>query len=303
MSTRGPIPDDPLKLPAEAAGWHPAQARSADFSAKSNLALAFISLPRDKRQDMNVFYTFCRLIDDIADTDTLPPEQKTDLLNAWRSALTSPAAASTDAAGLLVDKLHGLMAKYPIPVEHLLEVIAGVEMDVDGRQYQTFEQLRTYCHRVASVVGLVSIEIFGYRDPSCHRYAVDLGMALQLTNIIRDVGVDLDNGGRIYLPTEDLERFGYTTADLRARTNDARFKALMKFEAKRAEGFYRSATSNLAARDRCSMTAAEIMREIYWKLLKDIRNDRFDVFAKRYRLSKGRKLWTLLLTTLRTRWA
>ncbi len=285
-----------------AAAWHPAQARSADFSSKSNLALAFLSLSRAKRQDMNVFYTFCRLVDDIADAETLPSEEKSSLLQAWREALTSPVQPDEGGA-LLVAELHGLMARYPIPVEHLLEIIAGVEMDVSGRHYQTFEQLRTYCHRVASVVGLVSIEIFGYADPSCRQYAVDLGLALQLTNIIRDVGVDLDNGGRIYLPTEDLERFGYTPADLRARTNDKRFKALMQFEANRAEEFYRSARRHLAPRDRRAMTAAEIMREIYWRLLRDIRRDRYDVFAKRYRLSKPRKLWTLFVTALRSRWA
>lgn len=298
MNARGSIADDEL---AEAANWHPARARSADFSAKSNLALAFLCLPPAKRQDMNVFYTFCRLVDDIADTGTLPPEEKAELLNAWRTALATPAPAGTDANALLVSELHALMAKYPIPVEHLLEIIAGVEMDVGGKQYHTFEQLRTYCHRVASVVGLVSIEVFGYEDPSCRQYALDLGMALQLTNIIRDVGVDLDNGGRIYLPMEDLERFGYTTADLRARTNDKRFQALMKFESARAEEFYRSALTHLSSRDRRSMTAAEIMREIYWKLLKDIRADRFNVFARRYRLSKPRKVWTLFVTMLRTR--
>ena len=248
-----------------------------------------------------MFYTFCRRVDDIADAETPPPEEKTELLQAWRAALTRPVPDGRNRA-LLVEELHGLMARYPVPVEHLLEIIAGVEMDVGGRHYQTFEQLRTYCHRVASVVGLVSIEIFGYQDPSCRQYALDLGMALQLTNIIRDVGVDLDNGGRIYLPTEDLERFGYTPADLRARTNDKRFKALMQFEARRAEEFYRSARQHLAPRDRRAMTAAEIMREVYWKLLKDIRDDRYDVFTKRYRLGKIRKFWTLLVTTLRCRW-
>ena len=286
----------------EADNWHPARARAADFSGKSNLALAFLSLGRAKRRDMDVFYTFCRLVDDIADAETLPPEEKSRLLQAWRDALTDPAPASENGALLAVD-LHGLMTRYPIPVEHLLEIIAGVEMDVAGRQYQTFEQLRTYCHRVASVVGLVSIEIFGYTDPSARQYAVDLGMALQLTNIIRDVGVDLDNGGRIYLPTEDLERFGYTAADLRARTHDKRFRALMRFEADRAEGFYQAARRHLARPDRLPMTAAETIVAIHSKPLHDIRHDHSDVFAKRYRLSKARKLWMLFMTALRCRWA
>ncbi len=286
-----------MSAPASVHDWHPDQARAADFSSKSNLALAFLCLPREKRRDMDVFYTFCRLVDDIADESALPPEEKANLLNAWRQALTTPAGSSD----LLAGQLHGLMAKYAIPDEHLLEIIAGVEMDVAGKQYQTFEQLRTYCHRVASVVGLVSIEIFGYRDASTRQYALDLGMALQLTNIIRDVGVDLDNGGRVYLPTEDLARFGYTPADLRAHVHDKRFRALMKFEADRAEGFYRSARQHLTARDRRSMVAAEIMHAVYHKLLQDMRADRYEVFAKRYRLSKARKLWTLLTTALRTR--
>ena len=285
------------------AALHPSQARAADYAGRSNLALAFLSLPRDKRADMNVFYTFCRLVDDIADSDTLPPEEKTTLLNAWRDALHQPSTVLPSPEPKMTDQLRTLIAKYHLPVEHFTEIIAGVEMDVFSRQYATFEQLRAYCYRVASVVGLVSIEIFGYHDESCRQYAVDLGLALQLTNIIRDVGGDLDNGERIYLPLEDLERFGYPPADLRARVYDQRFRALMDFEARRAEEFYRKAVAQLSARDRRSMVAAEIMRAIYWRLLQKIRRSRYEVFSSRHRLSKPRKLWTLLATALRSRWA
>ena len=252
---------------------------------------------------MNVFYTFCRLVDDIADSDTLPPEEKTALLNAWRDALRHPSADPSDAEPKMTDQLRALIAKYRLPVEHFTEIIAGVEIDVFSRQYATFEQLRAYCYRVASVVGLVSIEIFGYRDESCRQYAVDLGLALQLTNIIRDVGVDLDNGGRIYLPLEDLERFGYPPADLRARVYDKRFRALMDFEARRAEEFYQRAKEQLSARDRRSMVAAEIMHAIYWRLLQKIRRSHYQVLSTRHRLSKPRKLWTLFVTAMRSRWA
>ncbi len=289
--------------PSEDAALHPAHARAADYAGRSNLALAFLSLPKDKRADMNVFYTYCRLVDDIADSDRLPSEEKTALLNAWREALRQPSAVGSDAELRLTDQIQTLIAKYRLPVEHFTEIIAGVEMDVISRQYATFEQLRAYCYRVASVVGLVSIEIFGYHDESCRQYAVDLGLALQLTNIIRDVGVDLDNGGRIYLPLEDLERFGYPPADLRARVYDQRFRALMDFEAQRAEGFYRKAVAGLSPRDRRSMVAAEIMRAIYWQILQKIRAGRYQVFDVRHRLSKPRKLWTLFLTALRSRWA
>ena len=287
-------PDDPTTL-------HPARARAADYAARSNLALAFLILPRDKRADMNVFYTFCRLVDDIADAPALPPDEKTALLNAWRDALNHLPPPGPEHG--LTGQLAALIEKYRLPVAHFHEIVAGVEMDIYSRQYATFEQLRAYCYRVASVVGLVSIEIFGYREESCRQYAVDLGLALQLTNIIRDVGADLDNGERIYLPMEDLERFGYTPADLRARVYDKRFRALMDFEVQRAREYYRRAVAELSPRDRRSMVAAEIMRRVYWQILEKIRRSRYQVFTIRHRLGKPRKLWTLLFTALRTRWA
>jgi phytoene synthase len=291
-------------IAAAAQLWSPAQAVVADYSRASNLALAFLVLPRDKRADMNVFYTFCRLVDDIADSPEHPPAEKSALLAGWRGAITAAPAASAPAAGqpaLLQDQLEALIAKYRLPREHFLEIIAGVEMDLSGRHYATFEELRVYCHRVASVVGLVSIEIFGCRETGCRQYALDLGLALQLTNIIRDVGVDLDNGGRIYLPLEDLDRFGYSPADLHARIYDGRFRALLEFEAQRAQGFYESAVRARPAGDRRALVAAEIMRAIYWRLLQRMQRDRFHVFGRRYRLSTPHKLALMLGTYLRSR--
>ncbi len=286
---------------------HPAQARTEDYSGRSNLALAFLCLAREKRADMNVFYTFCRVVDDIADSPALPPEDKAALLNSWRnlihraSDLTVAASRSSDSP-LLADGLRNLILRYQLNQEYLLDIITGVEMDLTGRRYDSFEQLRVYCYRVASVVGLVSIEIFGYHDEETKQYAVDLGLALQLTNIIRDVAVDLDNGGRIYLPLEDLERFGYTPADLRSRVYDKRFQALMAFEAKRAEDFYRSALAHLHPVDRRSMVAAEIMRAIYWRLLRTIQRGRYRVFERRFRLNTPHKLLVMLGVVLRNRW-
>ena len=285
------------------ANWHPARAVTADYSRRSNLALAFLSLSPEKRRDMDVFYTYCRLVDDIADSSALPPEEKSALLQAWREALQTPQVAGSAPENRLIGQIHELIAKYHLSSTHFLEIIAGVEMDVAGHRYITFEQLRAYCYRVASVVGLVSIEIFGYQDERCRQYAIELGLALQMTNIIRDVGIDLDNGGRVYLPLEDLERFGYTPADLRGKTYDKRFRMLMEFEAKRADAFYRSAVVALPAVDRRSMTAAESMRAIYWRLLTKIRRSRFDVLTRRHRLSTPHKLGILLFTTLQSRWA
>ncbi len=286
--------------------WHPAHAVTGDYSRRSNLALAFLWLPREKRRDMDVFYTFCRLVDDIADSDELPLETKREQLAAWRAVVTSPpspAQAGPAADCLLAAEVRALMAKYRIAPELMQEIITGVEMDLAGALYQTFEELHTYCYRVASAVGLVSIEIFGYRDPGCRQYAIDLGLALQLTNIIRDVGVDLDNGGRIYLPLEDLARFGYSVEDLQRRVQDARFTALMVFEARRAEEYYRRAVRELPPVDRRSMVAAEIMRAVYRKILVRVQAGGYRVLVKRYRLSKPAKVTTLLVAALNNWWA
>jgi len=180
--------------------------------SKSNLALAFISLGRERRRDMTTFYAFCRVVDDIADTAALAPAQKQDQLIKWRGWVR----AGTSDEPILAADVRALMAKYHLPAEMLDEIIAGVEMDLHKASYATFSELRTYCYHVASAVGLVSIEIFGYRDPACKEYAVQLGLALQITNIIRDVGRDLEKG-RIYLPGEDLERFGYSEDELRQK--------------------------------------------------------------------------------------
>jgi phytoene synthase len=149
--------------------------------------------------------------------------------------------------------------------------------------------LQTYCYRVASAVGLVSIEIFGYRNEACKQYAIDLGMALQLTNILRDIREDWENGGRIYLPVEDLDRFQYSAEDLAAGVHDDRFVRLMNFEADRAKGFYQKAAAILPPEDRRSMTPARIMAEVYGRILRKMRSEGFRVFEKRYRLGTLRK--------------
>ena len=252
--------------------------------SKSNLALAFVALGRERRNDITIFYAFCRVIDDIADSPDAAPEEKAKELRAWRGWIR---VSGPDEPALARD-LRGLYAKYAITPAMLEEIIDGVEMDLGNVRYQTFEELRVYCYRVASAVGLVSIEIFGYRDPACREYAIELGLALQVTNIIRDVGKDL-GFGRIYLPLEDLARFGYSEDELRARTYNDAFVELMEFEAERAKQFFSKAAALLPRRDRRSMVAAEIMASVYHALLRRMRGDRFRVFDKEYRLSKIEK--------------
>ena len=252
--------------------------------SKSNLALAFVALGRERRNDITIFYAFCRVIDDIADSPDTTAREKAIGLKAWRTWIRRSAPGEPALAG----DVRGLYAKYAITPPMLDEIIDGVEMDLGNVRYETFEELRLYCYRVASAVGLVSIEIFGYRNAACRDYAIQLGLALQVTNIIRDVGKDLGNG-RIYLPQEDLARFGYSEADLRARTHNDAFVQLMDFEASRAEDFFSRAAALLPREDRRSMVAAEIMASVYHALLRRMKADRFRVFEKEYRLSKIEK--------------
>ena len=263
-------------------------------TSKSNLALAFVSLGRERRRDITTFYAFCRVIDDIADDVDLGVEEKRRRLNDWRAWLR---ASGPNESSFAAD-VRELMKKYPITPEMLEEIIAGVEMDLSIRRYQTFDELRVYCYRVASAVGLVSIEIFGYRNPACKEYAVELGLALQTTNIMRDVGKDL-RADRIYLPAEDLARFNYSEKELFAAANPSeggqdrqhneRFVELMEFEAARARKFFANAAAVLPEEDRKAMVAAEIMGSIYRGLLRRMELDKFRVFEREYGLNKLEK--------------
>lgn len=188
----------------------------------------------------------------------------------------------------LAGDVRRLIDKYSLTPEMLEEIIAGVKMDLHISRYATFEDLRVYCYRVASAVGLVSIEIFEYRNPACKEYAIQLGLALQMTNIIRDVGKDL-RSGRIYLPQEDLALFGYSETELQDRQYNKRFVDLMSFEAQRTEDFFARATGLLPIEDRKSMIAAEIMASVYHALLQRMKRDGFRVFEKEYALTRLEK--------------
>ena len=252
--------------------------------SKSNLALAFVSLGKERRQDITTFYAFCRVVDDIADSDTLTTAEKAQGLAAWRRWVMH----AEEGEDPLAPEVRALISKYHLTPAMLEEIIAGVEMDLTTSRYATWEELRVYCYRVASAVGLVSIEIFGYRNPRCKDYAVELGLALQTTNIIRDVGKDM-RLGRIYLPQDEIARFGYSEAELLgARPNDA-FLALMQFQAQRSHAFYARAAALLPREDRRSMVAAEIMASVYRSLLRQIEADGFRIFEKEYRLNRLQK--------------
>jgi phytoene synthase len=254
--------------------------------AKSNLAFALRVLPLERRADMVVFYAFCRTMDDLADAPGLPAGRRFADLAAWKDGLLHGFSNPTT----LQRQVLALRDARAIPTDLLLAIIDGCQMDLHPQRFETWDDLSEYVWRVACAVGLVSIRLFGCQDPGAERYAVALGRALQLTNILRDIREDHDNGGRVYLPLEDLARFQYTEADLSMRVRDDRFLALMAFEADRADGLFREAAAALPAADRRSLAPARIMQEIYQHLLGRMRSDGFRVFDRRYSVSKIRKL-------------
>ena len=254
--------------------------------AKSNLAFALNILPKERRDDMVVFYAFCRSMDDLADSPGIPLEQRRAGLLAWKTGLLDGFAAPDD----FQQELLALRERHHLPNPLLVAIIDGCLMDLQPQRFQTWDNLSDYIWKVACAVGLVSIRLFGCSDPASERYAISLGQALQLTNILRDIAEDLANGSRIYLPLADLARFDYTEADLLARVYDARFLALMAHEAERADGLFREAAACLPAADRAALLPARIMGEIYQVLLRQMQAGAFRVFAKRYSVSKVRKL-------------
>lgn len=255
-------------------------------SAKSNLAFALKILPEDRRADMVVFYAFCRTMDDLADDPKFSAEERSSSLGAWKHGLASGFETPTTLQREVVE----MRDRRAIPNALLTAIIEGCEMDLQPQRFKTWDDLTEYIWKVACAVGLVSIRLFGCQDPASERYAVALARALQLTNILRDIREDLDNGSRVYLPLEDLARFGYSEEDLAAHIRDERFLKLMEFEERRAEGFFREADEIMPASDRAALKPARIMGEIYHHLLDQMRRDGFRVFDRRYSVSRARKL-------------
>ncbi len=264
----------------------------------SNLALAFILLPREKREAMSALYAFCREVDDVADEENEPVDVRRERLQEWREDIR--AACADGRPKFPVNReIQPVAARFGLPVELFEELIRGCEMDLDTKRYQTFEDLELYCYRVASVVGLLSIEIFGYANPACKDYAVHLGKALQLTNILRDVKTDAELG-RIYLPLDELQKFEVRPEELLNFEYSERYRRLAESVADRAREFYRKANEALPQEDRQAMGSAELMGSVYWRLLRKLEKRGFDVFGpKLTRLNKLQKIVLILRTKLR----
>jgi phytoene synthase len=254
--------------------------------SRSSFYYAFILLPPERRRALHAVYAFCRFIDDIADDEAI--REPALLLKRWREELDRVYSGAPTRA--LSRALADSARRFKIPRELFEEIINGVEMDLSRKRYQSWEELRPYCYRVASALGLICIEIFGYSNPSAKLYAENLGLALQLTNILRDVREDAGRG-RIYLPLEDLARFNVSENEILGGVYSPNFVRLMDFEARRARELYALAQSELAAEDRATLLTAEAMRLIYAALLERIINSNYRVLDRRHRLSAPHKLY------------
>lgn len=266
--------------------------RTITRKSASNLALAFVLLPKPRRDAMSALYAFCREVDDVADDESVPVEKRRALLAQWREDVCLACQNFTPKFAVNRE-LQPVIAQYRLPFAHFDDLIRGVEMDLDIKRYQTFDELEQYCFRVASVVGLLSVEIFGYKDAACRDYAIYLGKALQLTNILRDVRTDAERG-RIYLPLSELERYQVDQDEILRGVWSERFEQVADSTARQARKFYSLARQTLPAADRRSMGAAELMGSVYWRLLRTLERRRFQVFGPRpTRVSNGQK--TLLI--------
>ena len=274
------------------------QSRAITRKSASNLALAFIMLPREKRDAMSALYAFCREVDDVADEDAAPVEQRRAGLAAWREDIRR--ACNNVPPGFPVNQeLQPIIRQYRLRFELFDELIKGCEMDLTTARYEDWDQLELYCHRVASVVGLLSIEIFGYTNPRCRDYAIALGQALQLTNILRDVRTDTERG-RIYLPRIEMERCGVSEREILQHEYSERYAKLAASVAGRARKHFCQARELLPSEDRRAMVAAELMGSVYWRLFCKLERQQFNVFGPRpLRLSRPHKFALIARSWLR----
>lgn len=275
---------------------------SQDITQKSgsNLALAFVLLPPERREAMSALYAFCREVDDVADEEERPEEERARALASWREDIRL-ACLGGEPRFPVNRELQPFIQKYGLHLEHFEELITGMESDLTVKTHPDMASLELYCYRAASVVGLLSIPIFGCRNPASEKYAVALGKALQLTNILRDVGNDAERG-RIYLPGDWMERHGVRPEDILEGRHTPEFETLAAEVAEHATNFYEQARSQITSEDRKALATSELMGAVYWRLLTGLQSRRFHVLGRpELKLSKAKKLSIVLQAWLRMR--
>ncbi len=264
-----------------------------------NFYYSFLTLPADGFRDMCVLYAFMRVCDDIGDDEGLAADERRARLGQWGESLERALRGEFD--HILFPALADVVCRHQIPHQHLYDVIDGVRMDLEPAGFETFDDLSHYCYHVAGAVGLCCIHIWGYHDERAAAAAIDCGLAFQLTNILRDLGEDAD-AGRIYLPREDLRRFGYSETDVQNRRRNAQFVELMRFQVERARGYFRSAERLFDYLEPDGKPVLSAMIRIYGGLLEQIERRNYDVFAGPIRMPGWRKAMISLDTIVRRRW-
>lgn len=254
-----------------------------------NFYFSFLTLPRDRYDAMCALYAYMRLTDDVGDEPGRSATERQQQLADWRDQVTGVLAGQT-VTHPLWPAFSDVCRKYQLPHDALLAVIDGVEQDLSPQEFRDFAALQQYCYRVAGAVGICCIHIWGYRDARALELAIDCGLALQLTNILRDLAEDAAMG-RIYLPTEDLDRFQYSAADLRAHRRNEAFEHLMRFEVERARTYYQRAEELFPLLEPPGRPILRAMLRIYGGLLQEIERRRYDVYSQRVKLPRWRKLW------------
>ncbi len=255
----------------------------------SNLAATLHWMPGARRRDMRTFYAFCRLVDDDADHPDVDAQEKHRRLSLWEAALYGPATGEH----AIMPAVRDAFRRHHVDCSLPTRIIEGARRDVEGRRYRTFEELKGYIDCVAVAVGLVSIRIFGCRHPDSERFADALGTALQLTNILRDIGTDYRNGGRVYLPLDTLQQFEYSVGDIAASARLPGFFGVMAQVAGRAEEEFRRARSLISAEDRAALMPARLMGAAYSELLAELRTLNWPVFSAPLKVPWRRRLAAL----------
>ncbi len=258
---------------------------------RSNFYYSFSILPTEEKRAMNSIYAFCSYIDDIVDrtpsNNIAEIEHKKRRLDWWEKEIENIYEGKS--SNPLIMPFVAVIRRFSIPKQYFLTLIDGCRTDLVKNRYRTFEELKDYCYGVASIVGLISIEIFGHKYEETKNYAVNLGYALQLTNILRDIKSDKDRG-YIYLPEEDLKKFGYSEADLIDEVYNDNFIELMRFQVQRVRDYFHKARTSLRPDERITITAAEIMDAIYYRLLEKIELNEYNIFKKKIHVAATHKL-------------
>lgn len=267
-------------------------------NAKSNLAFTLMDMPEDRRRHMAQFYAFCRIIDDIVDEPVMSNPERHAALDRWVEIIT----CKTEPSPGIEQEVQSLVVSLQLDTAPMLELIAGCRSDIDPVQPTTREDLLAYSYKVASCVGITSAAVMG-ASPAAREYAIALGLALQLVNILRDVAEDCQKYDRIYLPAADMEFFGVTAEDIRQQRYNYRMRQLLAYEAAMAEKFFGEAEElyqSLSVEDRNALIPAQAMSLIYHTILEKMQADEYRVFERRYAVGNFRKLWFLLRAKMGT---